>query len=161
MMYKEKSGAGHKFKALALVPMLALAIGLASVPAVRAAVSTISSSDISVGKDSKKTTIDNTTGSPVMYFKTEEIRNDGKETTVVIRGKNLGNTMIASGGTFTNNGKTYQAKSMNFNMSNGEAEITLSFPFAEEYKNASMTITVNGEEIPFNLENFFSIKTSL
>lgn len=53
MMYKEKSGAGRKFKALALVPMLALALGVAGAPAVRAAVSTISSSDVSVSKDTK------------------------------------------------------------------------------------------------------------
>lgn len=48
MMYKEKSGAGRKLKALALVPMLALAVGLSSVPAIDAAVSTISDSGMSL-----------------------------------------------------------------------------------------------------------------
>lgn len=50
MMYKAKSGAGRKFKALALVPAVALAFGVADVPAVRAAVSTIGGSSISFGK---------------------------------------------------------------------------------------------------------------
>ena len=50
MMYKSKSGAGSKLKALALVPMVALALGVATVPAVKAAVSTISNSEISLDK---------------------------------------------------------------------------------------------------------------
>ncbi len=49
MIYKLKSGAGRKFKVLALVPTVALALGLVSVPAVRAAVSAIGSSTISAG----------------------------------------------------------------------------------------------------------------
>ncbi len=55
MMYKEKSGAGRKFKALALVPMLALALLVAGVPAVRAAVSTISNSGVSVSEGNENT----------------------------------------------------------------------------------------------------------
>ncbi len=43
---------------------------------------------------------------------------------------------------------------MSCNMTAGVAKITVTFPFSDEYKNASMTLTVNGEEIPFNLENF-------
>ncbi len=39
-------------------------------------------------------------------------------------------------------------------MTDGVATITVTFPFSDEYKNASMTLTVNGEEIPFDLENF-------
>ncbi|MCH5221293.1 MAG: M56 family metallopeptidase [Muribaculaceae bacterium] len=50
MMYKSKSSAGSKLKALALVPMVALALGVATVPAVKAAVSTISNSDVSLDK---------------------------------------------------------------------------------------------------------------
>ena len=50
MMYKAKSCAGSKLKALALVPMVALALGVATVPAVKAAVSTISNSDVSLDK---------------------------------------------------------------------------------------------------------------
>ncbi len=53
MMYKSKSGAGRKFKALALVPTMALALGLVSVSAVRAAVSAIGSIAISADKGSE------------------------------------------------------------------------------------------------------------
>ena len=50
MMYKSKSSAGSKLKALALVPMVALALGVATVPAVKAAVATISNSEVSLDK---------------------------------------------------------------------------------------------------------------
>ena len=50
MMYKAKSCAGSKLKALALVPMVALALGVVTVPAVKAAVSTISNSEVSLDK---------------------------------------------------------------------------------------------------------------
>lgn len=55
MMYKEKSGAGRRFKALALVPVLAVALAVSAVPAVRAAVSTIGASTLSTGKSSENT----------------------------------------------------------------------------------------------------------
>ena len=48
MMYKEKSGVGSHWKALALVPMFAFALGVVSIPAVRATVSTIRNSDITM-----------------------------------------------------------------------------------------------------------------
>ena len=53
MMYKSKSGAGSKFKALALVPMVALALVLTNVPAVKSAVTTIGESQVSLHKDSE------------------------------------------------------------------------------------------------------------
>lgn len=53
MMYKKKSRAGRRFKALALVPTLALALGAVSIPAVRAVVSTVSSSTIYADKGSE------------------------------------------------------------------------------------------------------------
>lgn len=57
MMYREKSGAGRKFKALVLVPMLAVALGLASIPVIDAAVSTIRDSEMSAnfGEDDAAT----------------------------------------------------------------------------------------------------------
>lgn len=79
MMYKEKSGAGRRLKALALVPMLALALGVAGVPAVRAAVSTISSSEVSIGKDNENPPQKET---DAQNFKVSHLIND----TVVITG---------------------------------------------------------------------------
>lgn len=46
MMYKEKNAAGPRFKALVLVPVLAIALGLTGIPVVRAAVSAISGSEV-------------------------------------------------------------------------------------------------------------------
>lgn len=51
MMYKSKSGTWRKFKALVLVPVLILVLGVTSIPAVRAAVSTISNSGITTYND--------------------------------------------------------------------------------------------------------------
>lgn len=39
-------------------------------------------------------------------------------------------------------------------MTNGVATITATFPFTSEYENTSMTLIVNGEEVPFNLDGF-------
>lgn len=50
MMYKSPCDARLRWRALALVPALALALGLVAVPAVRAAVSTISASSLAVDK---------------------------------------------------------------------------------------------------------------
>lgn len=153
MMYKEKSGAGRKLKALALVPMLALALGVARMPAVRAAVSTISSCDVSVSKDNENPSV---TGTSVQFFKVTNINNNGNATTVTIKGKGLGDNLTVSGGTFTTAGKTYKANGLNCSMTDGEAVITATFPFISVFENTSMTLTVNGFEIPFNLEDFFN-----
>lgn len=174
MMYKAKSGAGRKFKALALVPAVALAFGVADVPAVRAAVSTIGGSGISLGKASADRTQSGllemaaeeqpifgkgNENKPkdkitVQRFKVIRLNNDGKETTVVIKGEGLGDKLTVEGGTFTNKGKTYQAKSLRCGMTDGVATITAVFPFADDYKHPHMTLGVNGKEVPFNLEGF-------
>lgn len=80
--------------------------------------------------------------------------NNGIETAVVVFVRGQGDHLTVSGGTFTNNGKTFQAKSMSCNMTDGVANITVTSSFSDEYKNVSMTLTVYGEEIPFDLENF-------
>lgn len=151
MMYQEKSGAGRKFKALALVPMLALAIGVADVPSIRAAVSTIGRSGVSIDKSSESSAQNKV---KVQVFKVTKISNDGNETTVVIKGNGLGDNLTVSGGTFTTGGKTYHAKSLKCNMTDGVAIITATFPFSEKYRNPSMTLMVDGKEVPFDLENF-------
>ncbi|MDE6301206.1 MAG: hypothetical protein K2M19_05780 [Muribaculaceae bacterium] len=151
MMYKAKSSAGRKFKALALVPTLALALCVASVPAVRAAVTTIGSSDVTVGKGSENLPKDKTT---VRYYRVTNLNDSGSETTAVIAGEGLGNSLTVTGVTITNDGKTYQAKSIQCNLTKGSATITATFPFSGKLKKASMILTANGEEIPFNLENF-------
>ena len=153
MMYQKRSDAGRRFKALALVPMLALALGAVSVPAVRAAVSTISSSEVSVGKSNEKPAVGKT---GVQVFKVTNLNNNGNKTTVTINGEGLGDNVTVSGGTFTTNGKTYQADGLKFYLTDGVADIVATFPFIDEFDKSSMTIVVNGEKIPFDLEEFFN-----
>ena len=153
MMYKEKSGAGRKLKALALVPMLSLALGVVAVPTVRAAVSAISSSEISVDKVNKNLPQDKI---DEYRFKIKNFNNNGNKTTIVVRGENFGKTLTVSGGTFTTKGKTYYANSMRCDMTNGTAVITVTFPFTSEYDKSSMTLTVNGEELSLDMEDFFN-----
>lgn len=150
MMYKEKSSAGRKFRALALVPMLALAIGIASVPAVRAALVTIGNSAISVDKGNENLAANKIT---VQRFKITNLNSDGNETTVIIRGEGLGNNITVSGGTFTNDGNTYNATSLKCDMTDGVATITAIFPFSGLYSEPTMTLMVNGKEVPFELKN--------
>lgn len=158
MMYKEKSCAGHRFKALALVPMLALAFGVAAVPAVRAAMSTISSSDVTVSKGSENKPMDKTT---IKIFRLKNLNNNGNQTSVTISGENLGSNLTVTGGTLTTAGKTYQAKSMQCSMKNGSAVIVVTFPFMSEFENSSLTLNINGEEIPFDLDNFLDKADSI
>lgn len=153
MMYQEKSGAGRKFKALALVPMLTLALGVVAIPTVRAAISTISHSSLSVNKGSENSASDKTL---VKVFKVTNFNNNGNATTVTIKGEGLGDKITVSGGTFTTMGKTYQATALQCTMTDGIATITAKFPFTSEYENSSMTLTIDGEEVPFNLDTFFN-----
>lgn len=150
MMYKEKSGAGRKFKALALVPMLALAFGVASLPPVHAAVSTIGSSDVSLDKQ-EKPALQSETQNPA--YRVTEINSDGKETKVSILCTGFGNNIFVSSCSLTSDGKTYQANSMGCNMSDGTATVNVAFPVAGKLKNAAMKLMVNGKEASFSLEN--------
>lgn len=54
MMYQKKSSTGRKFKALALVPMLALAFSVTTISPVRAAISTISNSEATIGNSNEQ-----------------------------------------------------------------------------------------------------------
>ncbi|MCH5226431.1 MAG: M56 family metallopeptidase [Muribaculaceae bacterium] len=147
MMYKSKSGAGSKLKALALVPMVALALGVVTVPSIKAAVSAISDSELSLDKGSENSAV---TGK----FRIASLNNSGIETIVVVTGENLGNNLSVSGGTFTNNGQNYSAKSLNTTMTNGAATITAVFPVSESYENASIVFKINGQDIKLNLDEF-------
>ena len=152
-MYKAKSCAGRKWKALAMVPTLALALSVTGVPAIRAAVSTISTLKVSEGKSNEKPSQDKTS---VKYFKIVNVNNNDGKTTVVIKAEGLGNNLTVSGGTFTTHGKTYDAKSLSSTLTDGKATITAVFPFITEFDNVGMTLNINGEKIPFDLENFFN-----
>jgi len=153
MMYSEKSGARRKLKALALVPMLALALGAVAVPAVRAAVSTINNSDVTVGKGSDNIASDKI-GAQV--FKVANLNNNDGKTSITIKGEGLGDRITVSGGTFTTNGKTYKATAIQCDMTDGVATIVATFPFVDDFDKSEMTLNVNGEDVPFNIENFFN-----
>ena len=148
MMYKSKSGAGSKLKALALVPMVALALGVAQVPAVKAAVSTISNSDVSLSKGSENLAD--------AKLKISSLNNSGVETTVVVIGEGFGNSLSVSGATFMNNGIAYPAQSLNTNMTDGDVSIVAVFPFSDKYENANVALIINGQEVKLNLDEFRS-----
>jgi len=151
MMYKEKSGARRKLKVLALVPMIALALAVAAVPAVRAAVSTISSSDVSVSKSSENLQQDKMLAN---CFKVTNINDDGKETTIVIKGEGFGNNLTVSDSKLSTDGKTVNNKSLKCEMKNGSASISTTFPVTGKIKNPTLTLTINNEEVQFNLDDF-------
>ncbi|MDE6339122.1 MAG: hypothetical protein K2K97_04975, partial [Muribaculaceae bacterium] len=152
MMYKEKSNAGRKLKALALVPALALAFGVSTLPSVRAAVATISYSELYASKDSENPANNKKT----QAFTISQISNYDNTTTVVVEGRNLGNTLTVTGGTLNTNGNTCQANSMECQMTNGDAFITVNFPYSGEYKDTSMTLTINGQIVTLDLNHFLT-----
>lgn len=153
MMNKAKSGAGQKLKALALVPALALALGVAGTPAVRGALSAISTLKVSAGKSSEKPSHDKTS---IPQFKVKNINNYDGKTTVVVRGEGLGDKLTVSGGTFTTDGKTYDARSLSCSMTDGNATITAVFPFVTVFDKVGMTLDINGEETAFDLDAFLA-----
>ena len=152
MMYKEKSGAGRRMKALALVPVLVLVLGVAAMPPVRAAVSTLSSTGLSPRKGSEKSAESKTDG---LQFRVTSIDNYDNKTTVRIEVKGLGNYIKTSGGTLTTCGHTYSAINQSCVKTGSEAVINIVFPFLSEFESTSMTVNVNDEAIPFNLEELF------
>ncbi|MDE6498629.1 MAG: M56 family metallopeptidase [Muribaculaceae bacterium] len=156
MMYKEKSGAGRRMKVLALVPVLMLVLGVAVMPPVRAAVSTISSTGLSLRKGSEKT---EESKNDVPEFRVTDINNYDNKTTVRIEVKGLGNYIKTSGGTLTTCGRTYQAINQSCVKTGSEAVIEIVFPFLSEFEATSMTVNVNDEAIPFNLEELFARAT--
>lgn len=149
MMYKKKSGAGRKLKALTLVPMFALALGVAAVPAVRAAISTISCSSATVSKVS-----DNSANGEISAnnFKVGHIEINGAgDAVIVIIGENLGNNLTVSGCKLTVNGQTVDAKSMECNLTDGNATISATFPIKANFETASLTFDANGKEFTVKL----------
>ncbi|MDE7377213.1 MAG: M56 family metallopeptidase [Muribaculaceae bacterium] len=145
MMYKKKSGAGRKLKALTLVPMFALALGVAAVPTVRAAISTISSSSAIVGKVSDNSANGEITANNFKFGHIEI--NDAGDIVIVIIGENLGNNLTVSDCKLTSLGKTSDAKSMECHLTDGSATISAVFPIAAADSGpASLTFTANGKE---------------
>ena len=151
MMYKEKSGAGRKFRALALVPVLALAIGVASVPAIRAAATTIGNSGYSVDKGSEKTAKKDVS---IKVYQVSNISDDGTGTTVTINGSNLGSNLSVSGGTCTAGGTEYKANQLSTTMTDGMATIKITFPCTGNKEISNLSVIINGDKIPFNLEQY-------
>ncbi|MDE7472370.1 MAG: M56 family metallopeptidase [Muribaculaceae bacterium] len=150
MMYKEKSGAGPKAKALALVPMLALSLGIVAVPAVSAAVSAISAGSVTVSKGNENSAQNE--ASPA-GFKVMNINRDGNETTVMLHGENLGNNIHVSDVAITANGTTRQASSMQCDMVNGVATIRARFDDLPEMKDSRITMSINGEPVSLALND--------
>ncbi|MCH5346380.1 MAG: M56 family metallopeptidase [Muribaculaceae bacterium] len=147
MMYKSKRGASGRLKALALVPMVALALSVTTVPAVEAAVSTIGHSNLSLGKGSENS-LDST------QFSITSLNNSGVETTVVIRGEGLGEYISVSDVSFTNKGNDYSAKALNTTMTDGCATIKAVFPLSDNYENASVAFMLNGQKVTLQLDDF-------
>lgn len=134
--------------------MLALALGVTTVPAVQAAVSTINNSSVSANKVSENIATDNS-GEPV--YKVTNLNNSDGRTTITIEGEGLGENLTVSGGTFTTDGKTYQATSMRCYLTDGQGLIVAIFPFIDTFDQSSLTLTINGKEMSFNIENSFAI----
>lgn len=80
---------------------------------------------------------------------------------MTIKGHVAGNNINVAGGTFTNGGKIYDANSMSCDMKNGEAEISVSFPFSAEIKDAVISLTINGKETAFDLDKLAKCSKSV
>lgn len=138
-------------KVLALAPAVALALCVAAVPGVKAAISTISNSEAITGKDSENSAAGEITSA---NFKVKNLNNNDGETTLVVTGTGLGNSLSVEDATLTNDGKTYKSKGVSCSLTNGEATITYTFPFIDEFENVSLDLEVNGSKVNINMEPF-------
>ncbi|MDE6198648.1 MAG: M56 family metallopeptidase [Muribaculaceae bacterium] len=149
MMYKSKSGAGARFKVLALAPAAVAALLVTSVPQVKAAISTIESSQAITGKVNNLSANEEISAE---NFKFKSINNNDNKTTVLITGIIPGRSLSVDGATFSNNGKQYSANGMDCQMTDGNATIILTFPFMTEFDdNCAITLRVNDKDVTFNL----------
>lgn len=80
---------------------------------------------------------------------------NGKETTIRVEGGALGDNMTVSGGILTNKGEAYNAKSLSCTMYDGIASITSVFPTSGDFENASLVLTINGEDVKLPLRDTF------
>lgn len=148
MMYKSKSDAKCKWKALVLVPMVVLALfGIVTVPKVKAAVSIISNSKIKLEKGSDETMV-------IGKYRITSLNISQNETTVVIYGEDLGQSLSVSDVTFINKGTNYSASSIKTEKTNSQAIITANFPFSANFEEAFVSLNINGREINLSLDDF-------
>lgn len=143
MMYKSKSTSGARFKAIALAPAVALALLVATVPQVKAAISTINNSKVVEGKVNK---ISAENDNKADVFKFKNLNNNNGKTTVTITGTIPSQSLSVNEVTLINGKDIYIANSISTSMNNGEATITATFPFLDTFDNVSITLSANGKE---------------
>ncbi len=151
MMYKSKSCAGSRLKVLALAPAVIAAVLVTSVPQVKAAISTIRSSEVFNGKVNNLSANGETNADE---FRLKSINNHDNKTTVVIAGTIPGRSLEVESATLINGDKIYFANGMDCQMTDGNATITVTFPFMTEFDdNCSVTLGVNGSNVKIDLLN--------
>lgn len=149
MMYKSKSGARTRFKALVLAPAAAVALLAASVPQVRAAISTIETSEVTGNKGNNLPANEETSAEK---FKFKSINNNDGKTTVEVTGTIPGKSLTVNSAVLTNGSKVYNANGMNCRMTDGNATITVTFPFMTEFDDdTALTLEANGKKVTFLL----------
>lgn len=149
MMYKSKSGARTRFKALVLAPAAAVALLTASVPQIRAAISTIETSEVTGNKDNNLPANEEISAEK---FKFKSINNNDGKTTVEVTGIIPGKSLTVNSAVLTNGSKVYNANGMNCRMTGGDATITVTFPFMTEFDDdTALTLEANGKKVTFLL----------
>ncbi len=154
MMYKSKSTSGARFKAIALAPAVALALLVATVPQVKAAISTISSSNV-VDDKNNKISADTDKGADVFKFK--NLNNNNGKTTVTIVGTIPSQSLSVKDVTLINGKNIYIANSINTKMNNGEAIIEATFPFLDKFDDLSIGLWANGKEYHMDINTDISV----
>lgn len=149
MMYKSKSCAGSRLKVLALAPAVIAAVLVTSVPQVKAAISTIRSSEVVNGKVNNLSANEEISAEK---FKFKSINNNDGKTIVEVTGTIPGKSLTVNGAVMTNGSKVYNANGMNCQMTGGDATITITFPYMTEFDDdTALTLEVNGKKVTFNL----------
>lgn len=78
--------------------------------------------------------------------KFKSIDNNGNATTIVVEDKKAGDNLSVTSAVFHNDGKDLPAKSMQANLINGVATITMKFDRCTVFNNCYVVIAINGKE---------------
>ncbi|MDE6317678.1 MAG: M56 family metallopeptidase [Muribaculaceae bacterium] len=153
MMYKSKSSTRARFKVLALAPAAVVAILVAGISPVKAAISTIETSE-AIGSKVSNNSADGEISAA--NFTRKIVNNHDGMTNVVLELSVPGGSLSVSDARLKVASGTYTSSGMSTQMHNNEARIEAKFqlvPRSDFEDNSSISLTVNGSEVTLPLSS--------
>ena len=91
---------------------------------------------------------------PTKSYKMTFIKAKDNYTTAVLEADSVSNHKNVTDATFTNDDRTYRAISIHKEVDDDITTIIINFPYTEQCNQPSMTIMVDGEEVPIDIDAY-------